>query len=117
MRAVLCTKSAYRVYCAPAYLPILLIHLGDCQKGPSSLYWTQTDRLKTDIAGGPRRWSSSLNSHSFVDIQYCNCRHQFLTQIALVKDDACLSLHNTAARLMSPDYMRWKLAAANVQVV
>lgn len=67
----------------------------------SSLRLAPNGASQNGHCSGSHRWSSPSNSHSFMDIQYCNCRHQLLTQIALVKDDACLPLHNTAARLMS----------------
>lgn len=55
-RAVLCAKSAYRVILRTRNsrtLPIPLPTWATARRG-SSFVWTQTDRLKTDIAGGPR---------------------------------------------------------------
>lgn len=75
-------------YRTPSPLPLCTSMLAAARRG-SSKFWPQTDRLKTDIAGGSSRRPSPLNSHSFINIQYCSCRHQFLTQIGREKDDAC----------------------------
>lgn len=65
-RAVLRAKAAYRVYSAPVLFPssIFLPTWATARRG-LVVVWAQTDRLKTDIAGGPvdgpARWIPTVS--------------------------------------------------------